>query len=197
MRSPEDVQAEALALSPPGQAFPRDPASNWGKMLLPLAKELSRVEGLAEALLHEIDPRQAQYLLAEWAALVGPDPYGRDISGYSTGQMQAYLYQRLVSLGGQSRAFYLAVAAALGVTITIEEFQTTIYGAAVYGSAIYSETPVQFYWRVTVPASPVTNAVYGSARYGDPYGSVEQNPIVPVIQSLAPAHTIPIFSYTG
>jgi uncharacterized protein YmfQ (DUF2313 family) len=199
MRTAAAVQAEALALSPPGKAYPKTSDSYWGRMLLPLATELSRVEGLVETLPVEIDPRQADYLLPEWKALFGPDPYGRDISNLSTAQWQAYLYQQLTMKGGQSPAFYEALAASMGVQISITEYQLPVYGDpnSVYDEVEYTDPGAVFCWTLTLPSQAGTDAEYGTAQYGDPYGSFEINQVQPVIEALAPLHTTPIFSYTG
>ena len=195
-RAPETVQAEMLALTPPGAGLPHTPESNWGAMLLPQATEIARLEGQAEQLHAEIDPRQAQFLLPEWGALFGNDPYGVSTAAFSTAQMQAYLYQRLVGRGGQSAGYYEALAAALGVTISITEYQETTYGDAVYGDE-YAAYPVQFQWLVELPQTLATDAVYGSAVYGDAYGTIVPNPVQAIIEAQSPLHTQPVFSYTG
>lgn len=196
MRMAAQVQAEMLLLPHEGAHLPREVDSIWASMLLPQAAEISRWEGQAEAMVSEIDPRQSAYLLPEWEALMGPDPYGRVTVGLSTGQLQAYLYQRLTRRGSPTPAYFVALAASLGVSITVTEQQQTIYGVARYGQR-YLSTPNQFQWLVTLPAEQVDAAEYGSARYGDCYGNFSQNPVQPVITAQAPAHTLPVFSYTG
>lgn len=193
-RTPATVQAEMLALKPPGR-LSRRPDSNFGMMLLPQATEISRWEGEAEAMIPEIDPRRCFYTLPDWEAEMGPDPYGVDTSGFDTGQMQQYLYQRLTMKGGQSPAYYEALAASFGVMITITEIQQSIYGGARYGSR-YCNSPNQFAWLVTMPETTTSYARYGSARYGDRYSSYTPNPVQAIIAAQAPAHTQPVFSYT-
>jgi uncharacterized protein YmfQ (DUF2313 family) len=186
-----------LALTPPGDGLPKAADSNWGIQLLPQATEISRLEAEAEEMFSEIDPRQTYYLLPEWEAEFGPDPYGVVTSGFNTAQMQAYLYQRLTRLGGQSVGYFIALAALFGVTITITEYQQFVYDQARYGAARYVNTPQQFVWTVNLPNSLLVAACYGSARYGDRYSSFVPNPVAAIIAAQAPAHTQPIFSYTG
>ena len=43
-RTDIDYQTELLQLFPPGKAWPRDPASNHGKLMLGLAEEFARLD---------------------------------------------------------------------------------------------------------------------------------------------------------
>lgn len=194
-RPPLAIQAEMLALSLPG--YTRSTDSIWAAQLLPAATEAAHFEATAEAMATEIDPRSAFYMLTDWQKLFGPDPYGIDTIGMSTAQRQAYYYQRLLDRGGQSIAFFVGLGAALGETISITESPQTVYGTAVYGRNVYCESPNQFMWRVNLPPAYMARATYGSARYGDCYGTITPNPVVPLIKALAPAHTLPVFSYAS
>ncbi len=195
MRSTAAIQSEMLALSPPG--YSRSPDSVWAKQLLAAAAEGSLIEQMGDALHGEIDPRQAKYLLAEWEALFGPDPYGVDTGSMNTTQLQAYLYQRLVNRGGQSRAFFIGLAAALGVSISITEFVVTRYDEFVYDEFVYCEDPAQFQWIVTLPKTQIVTEVYDQFVYDEPWQSFTPSPIVPIFTALKPAHTQLVFSYTG
>lgn len=194
-RTPPALQAELLILSPPG--YTRESDSVWAKQLLPAATEAALFESTAEAMISEIDPRSAFYTLPDWHALFGRDPYGVDTSGMSTAQLQSYYYQRLVDRGGQSVMFFVGLAAAFGVAITITEARQTVYGKAIYGANVYSSSPNQFMWRVNLPPTFSARAGYGTAQYGDDYGTITASPVVPLIKALAPAHTLPIFSYAS
>ncbi len=195
MRQPSIIQAELLAESPIG--FTRNLGSIWAKKLLPAATEASLIEKMGEALHSEIDPRSAYYLLSEWGGMFPTDPYGVDLSGMTADQLQLYYYGRLTSRGGQSIAFFEALAASYGIDISIQESPQTVYGDSVYGGDVYCESPNQFQWLVILPQTSISEATYGSAQYGDPYGTIAQSPLVPIIQALKPAHTQVTFSYTG
>lgn len=77
----------------------------------------------ADQLLLEMDPRTATVTLSDWERVYGLP----DACTASTGIAQSIAERRgalvgLVNLiGGQSRAFYIALAAALGYTVTITE----------------------------------------------------------------------------
>ncbi len=195
MRSPGDIQAELLAVGPQGPMWPRDPASVWGQMLLALGGEFSRIEGQGETLADEASaPGSAVVMLPDYERVLGPDPYGRDTSAMSMAQRQQIVLQRWVESGGQSRAFYQALAAALGVSITIGEFATTQCGAAECGAASCIPSPMEFYWTVSLAQGVTEVPQCGGASCGDA-AYVEPSPVQPVIEALAPAHTTPVFLY--
>lgn len=119
--SAEQYRDQLLALQPPGDALPTDPASTWAKLLLALADEFARIEARADAVLEEADPRTTYELLADWERSVGlPDSC---VSGtQTTEQRRGALVAKVARTGGISRVHLIAAAAALGYAITITEF---------------------------------------------------------------------------
>ena len=152
-RSSTEALADIVALLPPGFAWAATADSITAKFLTPLAALASIFEGSAEALLAETDPRQADHLLADYERVLGPDAFGRDTGPLN--QRRLVAWQRWTQAGGQSPAFFAALAATFGQTISITEFATTQCGAAVCGGSNCAPTPNQFVWRVTLPASEV------------------------------------------
>lgn len=194
-RSPADIQGELLAIGPQGPMWPRDPASVHGQLALALGNEFSRIEAQGETLADDAaSPGQAVTMLPDYERVLGADPYGRDVSAMSMAQRQQIVLQRWVESGGQSRAFYQALAAALGVTISIGEFATAQCGAAESGQASCVPSPNEFYWTVSLSQTVVEFPECGGASCGDA-GFVEPSPVQPVIKALAPAHTTPVFLY--
>jgi uncharacterized protein YmfQ (DUF2313 family) len=198
MRTPQQVLADLLAYSPPGDELPLadQPGDMWPLWLLPMATEISRFEGLAEDQVEEVDPRDATYLLGDYIRMLGPDPYGRDSVPLTTSQEQLLAYQRLTSRGGQSIQYFIDLAAAFGVAITITEGTVTVCGSGRAGN-VCSVTPQQFYWLVTLPETEVIPAVCGAAVCGDLMGAIAASPVVPVIERDQPAHGQVVFSYTA
>lgn len=70
----------------------------------------------ADGVLAESDPRTTMALLADWERNYGLEPSG------SIDVRRAALLAQILAGGGQSRAFYVQLAAALGYTTTITEF---------------------------------------------------------------------------
>lgn len=193
MRTPADIQASLLAVGPQG---PMWQGAVWAALLLALASEASRIEGVGDTLLAEaIDPGAAVMMLPDYERCLGPDPYGRNVSVLPMAQRQAIVLQRWTSGAGQSRAFFVALALLLGVAITITEISIAQCNGAESGAATCGRSPSEFYWIVNLPLNESYFPECGGAACGDA-GIVAGSPVQPVIAALAPAHTTPIFTYT-
>jgi uncharacterized protein YmfQ (DUF2313 family) len=124
-----DDYAEALqGLLPLGQAWPRDNDSTLMKVVRGLTGIWGDIEIRASTLLEvESDPRSTIELLPDWERNWGlPDPCYS--SPQNIGQRQLALVMRMTMEGGQSREFFISVAAMIGYTITITEYRTFICG---------------------------------------------------------------------
>jgi uncharacterized protein YmfQ (DUF2313 family) len=195
-RSSTDVLDGIRQTLPTGWAWPDSNDSIMARFFTPLAAMTSIFEGGAEQLLDEVDPRTADHLLADYERVLGPDPDGRDTGLLS--QRRLVAWQRWTQPGGQSIAFFQALAAVFGQTITITEFRTSACGRARCGAERCAPSPAQFVWLVTLPAAEVLTARCGAARCGNAAsGIIVPSPLVGPITRAAPAHTQPIFSYTG
>lgn len=154
MRTAPEIQQEWLTqLLPSGDAWPKDTDSNLAKLLLALATPRAQLEADILALQLEISPRTSVLLLEDYKAVLGADPAGRDQGDLTTAQWQALLYARWTARGGQSIAYYEALAAALGFTLSIYEPVAAVYGAFTYGDGtVYSRPDYDnFVWVVTLP----------------------------------------------
>jgi len=165
-------------LLPPGLLWTRRPGSNREKLLTAIAAESARFEELTLALIDEADPRTTSDLLDEWEAYVGlPDPCVPTSITFTDDERRAQIVARLNANGGQSRQFFIDLAAAIGFTITITEFTTFQVGISGAGDPVGGETWV-YAWQVntaTDARSPILECLF---------------------HRLAPAHTVVIFNYT-
>jgi uncharacterized protein YmfQ (DUF2313 family) len=192
-RAATTICAELLSLMPPGWANPRDPASDMANVSRALATGVETVEALAESLFMEIDPRSADLLLDSFERVLGPDPCGRWELVTAKADRRLIAYQRWVSKGGSSAAYFIALAAALGVTATIDTDTTTCAGAECGSETI--ESPEQYVWRINLPATQEVEAETGELETGDLLGWLIPSLVECVIRRYAPAHTIPVISY--
>jgi uncharacterized protein YmfQ (DUF2313 family) len=110
-----------LALSPPGAAFPRQADSAWARALQPLAAEHARVEAEAEALLRETDPRDAPRMLEDYERLLGEDPCLGPSADLPPEIRRRVAHQRWTQQGGANPAFFVALAAAIGIEAQVIE----------------------------------------------------------------------------
>lgn len=195
MRTPRAVQAEMLAIAPEGFAWPEGDADSFtAAKWLALANEISLVEGRCEAMLPQIDPRTAPDLLSDYQRVLGPDPCGRDQLALSFADQAALAWQRWTGAPGAYPGWFIAAAAAIGVTMTITEYPQSMCGASVCGDSLVP-SPQQCSFLVGLPATRVTQAVCGAAQCGDLIGAFTPNLMECVVRAFAPLHTQPYFAY--
>lgn len=147
-RTVEAAHREVLSLLPEGFVWP-GPDSVLGAILKPFAEEIVAVEAAAEAMLEQIDPRTATDCLEDFERVLGADPCGRDVTAMSEPDRQALAHQRWTARGGQSIAYFEALAAKRGVQITIEEVHPSEADRLRAGDELVN-SPEQFIWRVVM-----------------------------------------------
>lgn len=190
----DDYLLQLQALLPQGPAWPRED-SPVTRLLNGLAQELARVDGRVVTLLEEADPRTTAELFTDWERVAGlPDACAIAFGGdQTTAQRRAALLGRLTSLGGQSAAYYVGMAAALGYAVTVEDFtehtvdddvEHPLFGAA-----------WAFAWQVNGVLNEVTEITVDDS-VDDPLAAWGSALLECVIQRLKPAHTTVLFSYT-
>jgi uncharacterized protein YmfQ (DUF2313 family) len=97
------------ALLPPGTAWTHDADADLTQLLDGMALESARVDARAAQLMREMDPRTASELLPEWEAFAGVP-----------GQGNAAVVGKLAARGRQDAPFFIALAASVGKTVTIQ-----------------------------------------------------------------------------
>jgi uncharacterized protein YmfQ (DUF2313 family) len=199
-RSPAQVLEYLLSLDPDGDSLPDasmvSQGAMWPVWLMPLADEISRFEALAEAMLPEVSPREAVYMLGDYERVLGPDPYGRDATALTLAQRQALAYSRWTQKWGGRPADFIAFAATFGVTITIDEYQLTTCDEGCIGDTLTCN-PTQFCWVVNMPAVLVEYATVDASEIGDCLDSFPPSLVQPAIAGRAPAHTNVVFNYSS
>ncbi|MCU1276556.1 MAG: Bacteriophage tail protein [bacterium] len=184
--------AQLQALLPQGGAWPRDRDATLTALLQAWADELARVDLRGDQIVDEDDVRSTFELLADWERVAGlPDSCVG--AGQTTQQRRAALVQRVTSLGGQSRAYFIAVAAALGFAITIDEFRP--YTVEDNCEKPLYNGPWAFSWRVNSALHTVKKFTVNDS-VEDPIAFWSNVPLECVINRLKPAHTVVIFAYS-
>lgn len=170
-------------LLPRGAVWRFESGSVLHRLLLAIAGELSRVEERGAALVEESDPRTAVETLGEWERLLGlPDTCVQSIPA-TVEERRLAITQKLVKVGGQSRAYFIALAAACGYTVTIDDsYGATTFrtGRARVNSRLYSDEWAHV-WRMDV--QPPTGPALAHAE------------LECIISRVAPAHTVVLFEY--
>lgn len=190
-----DYLRQLQALLPPGPAWPKDDAATLTRLLDALATELSRVDGRAQKLIEEANPRTVAELFADWERVAGlPDACAQAFGSDQTmAQRRAALVGRMTTLGGQSPAYFVGLAAALGYAITITEFRAHTVNDDV--ECTLYDTAWNFAWQVNAALNTVT-AITVDSTVEEPIAAWGNALLECVIKRLKPAQTAVLFSYT-
>lgn len=186
---------EALqALLPPGAAWTREADAVLTALLDALAQELARVDVRADGLFDEADPRTTAELLADWERVAGL-PDSCVTTTQTTAERRATLVGKLTGLGGQSRQYFIDLAAALGYTVTITEHGPFRVGQNAVGDPLNGDS-WQFAWTLNAPATTVREFAVGGSAVGDALRSWGNTLLECAIRRFSPAHTTVLFSYS-
>lgn len=189
-----DYLESLQALLPQGFAWPRAADATLTRLLLAWAGELARVDARAADLVEEADPRTASELLADWERVAGlPDPCVAAFGvTQAAGERRAALVARLTAIGGQGAAYYVALAAALGYTITITEHRTFTVKSKVNDPL--NDAEWRFAFSIHAPLDTVRHFTVRSG-VNEPLASWGNELLECVIRRLKPAHTHALFAY--
>jgi uncharacterized protein YmfQ (DUF2313 family) len=188
----EEYAQTLRKLLPRGPAWRPEVGTRLAALLLGLAEELVRIDGRARALIEESDPRTTFEMLGEYERVYGlPDPCAGE--SQSTAQRRASLLQKITSLGGQTAAYYIGVAAVLGFEITITEFHShTVIDDVTH--PLYG-IDWNYAWQVNAPLETIIYwTVDGSVD--DPLSTFGNDQLECVLSDLKPAHTTIIHAYS-
>lgn len=202
---------------PPG-AFTDDPASAFDHLLTAYGAALDTVAAEGGELVAEAMPDTARELLPTWELSYGITP---DTSRPSAERI-TLLTARIKARGGLSRQYFIDLAAALGYTVTIEEFVPFMAGWGRCGDTIYDPLVVNV-WHVKVHINAVwqdfeagishcgdrlgtfaddyyqylfsKRFTCGISRSGDPLAWYSDSTLETFFNELKPAHTYVFFTY--
>ena len=193
MHTADDYREQLQALLPHGAAWPRDADATLTALLDAMAQELARIDARAVDLMVEADPRRAIELLPEWESETGlPD------SCLTTTQTlqgrRDNVVGKLAHRGGQSRQYFIDLAAKLGFDVTITEYRPFRVGQATAGDALSNGDWI-FVWTVNAPQTTIRPFAVGQSAVGEALRSWGNEPLECAVSREAPAHTILHFAY--
>ncbi|MBX9593320.1 MAG: DUF2313 domain-containing protein [Roseomonas sp.] len=194
-RAAEDCLAELLALLPPGRGLARVAASNTGRFLKPIAAEMAALEATRARLLAQISPGNAVELLEDYERILGPDPCARDLVLETIDQRQRYAELRWNPPPDPRPATLVALAAMLGVAITVETFDPDVCGAGECGEEMGPETEA-YTWLVNAPLTALIDGECGAGECGEPINDFAAPLIECVLRQWVPVHRLAVFSYS-
>lgn len=190
-----DYLSQLQALLPQGPAWPREPAALLTRLLDAFADEFARLDARADQLIDEADPRTTYELLADWERVTGLPGTCALLAGidFTVEQRRAALVTKLTERGGQSRAYFIAMAARLGFTVTITEFSEWTFDSD-------DDTPFygwewNFAWQVNAPLNTVGEWTFDSDD-DTPFAWWGNELLECALTEDKPAHTVALFAYT-
>jgi uncharacterized protein YmfQ (DUF2313 family) len=195
--SKPDYFEQLVLLQPPGAALPRDPDTDWGRLLQGLALEFERVEERSDSLIRESDPRSTLELLQDWERAYGlPDACAA--GGYTIQERRAALVARVTDIGRQDADYYRALAAELGYDVDVTEFHPFICAYSECGGPdMLGGEESLFWWEVTVYGPRLTLFRCGASAPPDRLGDwLAAEDIECIILRDHQAHTLVTFNYT-
>ncbi len=174
--TPADFLTGGQQLLPRGVVWNRDLAALMTGLVGGSTDSTQAVHALAANLLQvESDPAQAVQLLPDFERIYGlPDPCTP--LAPTLDQQRAALLAKIAATGGQSRAYYISVAAAYGYDVAITEYLLFRASISEAGDPVYNESQI-FVWTINVPVA-------------GPDAQFEC-----IMQRIGPAHTELTFSY--
>lgn len=187
-----DYAAAILAHLPRGRIWGDDDGPQ-SRLMEGLAAEPARLDRRALELLHDAFPANAAELLAEWEETLGlPDLCSG--AGATLQERRAAVVGKLVAVGGQSVPHYVALAAAFGFAVEIEEFAPFRAGLNRIGSPLQGDAWAH-HFRIHAPEQTITDFRAGRSAVGEPLRAWGNAPLECVIRRAAPAHATVSFAY--
>lgn len=189
----QDIQSALIALLPQGRVWPKELDTTQAETFGAIAQTFKRECDAGNALLVDAFPATTEFLLPEWEATLGlPDPC---TAGAETiAQRVAQVVSKLSKPGGQSIAYFVSLAGALGYpNATVTQYAPFRVGRSRMGAPL-GGAGWMFVWTLTAPTLPVTYFRTGLGRMGDPLYSLAADGLRCTIEAAAPAHTNVLFS---
>ncbi len=186
---------------PSGSAWPRDSDSGLMRWVAGCAQIWGDVSVRAATLLTvESDPRYTFEMLPDWERAFGlPDPCVPVVQ--TLPERRVALVNKMTTQGGQSREYFIGVAADLGYTITIREFRPFQFGLSSFGGSRgrFFLPSARFYWKVTITGPRLTRFQFGSSSFGrDSFLEIRRaEDLECIFTRWQPAHAQVLFDYLG
>jgi Uncharacterized protein conserved in bacteria len=192
----EDYTSALQNLMPTGLVWSRKTDGVQTAVLRALAQSYQDSDDAAVSLLIGAFPATATIMLTDWEKTLGlPDDCAIGEND-SIAIRQKSVVSKLFSTGGQSAAYFIGVAKALGYDITVTVYRQARAGMSVCGDALNGEN-WPFTWLVTAPETTITYAQAGQSYAGDPLRSWGNKRLECRLSKLAPSHTIVLFGYSN
>lgn len=180
-------------LLPRGRVWHRGWGTLQAEALLTLMPTWVRLHVRADNLIADAFPCSTIELLPEWEATLGlPDPCTGPLATLQ--QRTAAVCGKFAARGGQSREYFIHLAASLGFEIEIETYSPFYASRSHAGDPIYDEKWA-YAWRVIAAETQVLYFTASMSAAGDPLATWGNEILQCEFENYKPAHTEIVFSY--
>ncbi len=187
-----DYLQQIRALTRRGRLWLMPPGSVMEQFHTAFAQEIVRVDQRVLDLEDEADPRTTVELLPDYERVFGlPDPDAPAPVGLEARQQA--LTAKWASKGGQSRQFFIDLAARLGYAITIMEYRPFTCESTCI-TPVY-EDDARYLWQINAPATHSTLFTCESGCQ-DPLRDIGNDILEAAMKRHQPSYTVLLFSFT-
>ncbi len=193
MGLPENYRDQLIKLLPRGPIWNIEVGSWAYKFFHSLAEEPARIHARALDLLRERDPNKAVELLAEYERELDiPGPCG-DLAD-NLADRRTDIIAKIVSTGGQSKQYFIDVAAQAGISITITTYPQVFAGTPCGVSL--TNGPWLYTWKITSPNQNFDYFQAGISSAGDQLVSeTSSENLRCFFDRIKPAHTYAVYAF--
>lgn len=190
----QDYLGRLQALLPSGPVWPRDEDAWLTKLLTALAAPFTRLHNRGVDVMEEADPRLATETLVEWEDDLGlPDACSAE-AATTLQERRRVAHNKLTARGGQSPAYLVERAAALGFPVTITEYRPFRAGMSQAGDPLTNDGWVHTF-RVNAPPVTIVEFRAGVSAADEPLAKWGNELLECGIKTRRPAHTNALFGY--
>jgi uncharacterized protein YmfQ (DUF2313 family) len=198
--SADDLLPQVLALTPRGAAWGTDEAGDgqgagyfqrlfWKAIAAWQADSYARDfdvlrQAFPSMVSWSLEDREAEYAL--------PDPCLTE--SQTDEQRLDALRAKFAFVGAASADFFICLAASIGFTVTVEEYDANRAGRMRAGYRCYGNRWGDV-WKIHAPSLTIFYARAGLMRAGDRLATWANDPLECVMRAAAPVHTQVIFAY--
>ncbi len=185
---------QLVQLLPRGRAL-ENTSGILGAILWTIARELERLHLRIDALNDEADPRTCNETIDEWERNLGlPDDCSSSAQTFA--ERRQAVVAKDIACGGQSRAYFIGLANALGYDATIGEYRKFRAGSRA-GDRCYGEDWLHTFAVITPTAVTLRKFRAGAGRAGEPLATWGNDTLECMISRAKPAHSIVLYRYGG
>jgi uncharacterized protein YmfQ (DUF2313 family) len=192
--TPEDYLWQFQRLLPRGRVWHRGWGTAQAEQLLTLMPTWVRLHARAANLIVDAFPCSTTELLPEWEAALGlPDPCTGPLATLQ--QRTAAVCGKFVARGGQSKEYFIHLAASLGYQIEIETFKP-FYASQGYAGYPCYDDQWAYAWRIIVQSDDTIVWFRASTSAAqEPLADYLSNLLQCEIERLKPADSVIIWGY--